>query len=64
MPQRILEEKDQSIVIERMGALTDAETETARQLNERLDDLGGIVEKQGEALGLISRSIGSISSTM
>ncbi|RYN78887.1 hypothetical protein AA0117_g3955 [Alternaria alternata] len=60
----ILEEKDQSIVIERMGALADAETETARQLNERLDDLGGIVEKQGEALGLISRSIGSISSTI
>ncbi|CAN9381637.1 unnamed protein product [Alternaria alternata] len=60
----ILEEKDQSIVIERMGALADAETETARQLNERLDDLGGIVEKQGEALGLISRSIGSISSTV
>jgi hypothetical protein len=59
-----LEEKDQSIVIERMDALADAETETARQLNERLDDLGGKVEKQGEALGLISRSIGSISSTM
>ncbi|CAN9386309.1 unnamed protein product [Alternaria alternata] len=60
----ILEEKDQSIVIERMDALADAESETARQLNERLDDLGGQVQKQGEALGLISRSIGSISSTM
>ncbi|RYN25550.1 hypothetical protein AA0115_g7610 [Alternaria tenuissima] len=47
-----------------MNALADAETETARQLNERLDDLGGKVEKQGEALGLISRSIGSISSTI
>ena len=51
-------------MIERMEALADAETETARQLNERLDDLGGKVEKQGEALGLISRSIGSINSTM
>ncbi|CAN9411990.1 unnamed protein product [Alternaria alternata] len=60
----ILEEKDQSIVIERMDALADAESETARQLNERLDDLGGQVQKQGEALGLISRSIGSISSTI
>ena len=59
-----MEEKDQLIVIERMDALADAEAETARQLNERIDDLEGKVEKQSEVLGLISRSIGSISSTM
>jgi tetrahydromethanopterin S-methyltransferase subunit G len=59
-----MEEKDQLIVIERMEALADAEAETARQLNERIDDLEGKVEKQSEVLGLISRSIGSISSTM
>jgi tetrahydromethanopterin S-methyltransferase subunit G len=51
-------------VIERMEALADAETGTAKQLNERLDDLGEKVEKQSEVLGLISRSIGSISSAM
>ena len=59
-----MEEKDQLIVIERMEALADAEAETARQLNERIDDLEGKVEKQSEVLGLISRSIGSIGSTM
>lgn len=59
-----MEEKDQLIVIERMDALADAEAETARQLNERIDDLEGKVEKQSEVLGLISRSIGSIGSTM
>ncbi|OWY55261.1 hypothetical protein AALT_g6864 [Alternaria alternata] len=47
-----------------MEALADAEAETARQLNERIDDLEGKVEKQSEVLGLISRSIGSIGSTI
>jgi hypothetical protein len=47
-----------------MDALADAETEAARQLNEHLDDLGEKIEKQSEVLGLISRSIGNISSTM
>jgi tetrahydromethanopterin S-methyltransferase subunit G len=51
-------------VIARMEALIDAETEAARKLEERLDELEGKVEKQTEMLGLISRSIGSISSTM
>jgi tetrahydromethanopterin S-methyltransferase subunit G len=59
-----MEEQDQLIVMERMDALADAEAETARQLNERIDDLEGKVEKQSEVLGLISRSIGSIGSTM
>jgi tetrahydromethanopterin S-methyltransferase subunit G len=47
-----------------MEALTDAETEAARKLEERLDGLEEKVEKQTEMLSLISRSIGNISSTM
>jgi uncharacterized coiled-coil protein SlyX len=47
-----------------MEALTDAETEAARKLEDRIDELEGKVEKQTEMLGVISRSIGTISSTM